>query len=1240
MTRTGAKNIADAYPLSPLQEGMLFHSLYAPGKGMFIAQWTGYLESLNVAAFQRAWEMLVDRHAVLRTAFVWEGIDRPLQVVGHHVKVPLSQRDWRGVAEAEQAVWLKSYLEDDRTRDFKLSKAPLMRLALFHVGNDDYLFVWTAHHLLLDGWSGSILFKEFAECYSAFAEGKRVVLDPPRKYSDYIDWLQHQDTSAAEKYWRGVLKGFQAPTRLPIDSSSDRSVRQIKKASAEHVRIPVGTTERLRSVCKQTEITMNTLTQGAWAILLSRYSGSLDVVFGTTVAGRPADLPGVESMVGVFINTLAVRACLDSSDWVDSWLQGLQEKQVASRRYEYSPLVKVQEWSELPRGTPLFETLAVYQNFPVVSSMLGSSKAASALKVKDYRGIEQGAYPLDLLIVPGSEISLDLHYDGERFDGVTVLRLLDHLQSLLRAMSGRPRQRISSLSILSDAEMQQLRTEWNDTQAREPGYLLVHMLFEAQVERTPERVGLFAGGSHHSYGELNCRANRLARYLRVLRVGSGQPVGICLDRSFEMAIGFLAVLKAGGAYVPLDPSYPKERLAFMLRASGATVLLTQERYAGLVSATAVETVRLDSDWHRIAKEQETNPRPRADARDLAYVLFTSGSTGRPKGVGVPHAGLAHYTQSFAKGLRLTCDDRMLQFASISFDVVLEELFPPWITGGCVVIEGWDSLPSGEDLCRDIERHSVTALELPTAYWEQWVETLVRSQRRPAASLRCLIIGGERASLDSLADWERFGIPLINVYGLTEGTITSALFELPAKGVHRPDIELPIGRPIDNTEAYVLDYNMEPLPAGLGGELYIGGAGLARGYVGRPDLTAERFVPHLFDGPGARLYKTGDRARHLLSGDIECLGRIDHQTKMRGYRIEMGEIEDALREIPAVRQAVVVVQEGEAGTAVGPGISIFDDELVMQRLYRLTPERAEGLLADVASLPEDAIAELLAMEMQSTGEESQTKVRRHREFDISVTLHTREFIRPPRPAQRNGLLRRALDEFSDDLRHLDEMATRMVPGSARPRLHKAWRESAAEYDGSQLVIQGQQVMQDWERPLMKAMAEIVTESHGDVLELGFGMGISATYIQEFGVRSYTVVEANEGVAEYFERWKRGYPGRDIRLIHGRWHDVADKLGTYDGVFFDTVPINEEEYVKEVIDNVVMAEDIFPTTARCLRRGGVFTWYTNEVDSFSRRHQRLALRYFSSITLSLVKPLRPPHDCHYWQSDSMVVVKAVK
>jgi hypothetical protein len=421
--------------------------------------------------------------------------------------------------------------------------------------------------------------------------------------------------------------------------------------------------------------------------------------------------------------------------------------------------------------------------------------------------------------------------------------------------------------------------------------------------------------------------------------------------------------------------------------------------------------------------------------------------------------------------------------------------------------------------------------------------------------------------------------------------------------------------------------------GEAGEVYIGGPGVARGYLRRPDLTAELFLPDPSGGePGARLYRTGDLARLLPTGDLEFLGRRDEQVKVRGYRIEPGEIEAALRQHPEIADVVVVARER---TAADPDARDAADAAVLAAgLAALPAEEAERLLSSIELAPEPP-------EPTSRSGRGRHFTRRSRGFELSLALQDDGFIATPAASQRSWLVNQVLDEAVADLEHLGRIAPSFVPGSERERIaSRRWQESAARYDGRQLEIAGQQVMQDWERPLMRAMAEVAAESHGDVLEVGFGMGISATYLQEIGVRSYTVIEPNAGVLAEFERWRAGYPGRDIRLLRGKWQEVTDQLSTYDGIFFDTYHNDEKEYVDHVLQGVTYAEHFFPTAAACLKEGGAFTYYSNEIDSMSRRHQRRILEFFRSVTLSVVKPLHPPADCNYWWAGSMVVVKAVK
>lgn len=538
-------NVEDIYSLSPIQQGMLFHTLYAPNSSVYFAQSSCRIEGdFNISAFKQAWQQVIERHSVLRTAFIWEGLDEALQVVRQEVDLPWVQHDWRKLSRDEQQDQLEAFLQKDRERGFDLSNAPLMRLILIQMDEKIYQFIWSHHHLLLDGWSTPLVLNEVIAFYEALHHGQNLHLRRSRPYRDYVAWLQQQDLTKAEAFWRKALSGVSAPTSLGVDRTSAKSAREQESYAEERIKLSVATTATLSSFARQHQLTVSTLVQGAWAILLSRYSREQDVIFGATVSGRPATLAGVESMVGLFINTLPVRMqVLPKTDLV-SWLQQLQAYQSEMRSYEYSPLVQVQGWSEMPRGVPLFESIVVFENYPIETSL---NQQDGNLNFSDARGFEQTNYPLTLVVAPGLELSLRMIYDCQRFDAITIGSMLGHLQNLLKSIIANPQQRLQDLQLLSEGQRQQILVKWNQTKQEYPQQQCIHQLFEAQVEKTPDAVAVVCGKEQLTYSQLNCRANKMAHYLQSLGVGSETLVGVCVERSIGMVVGLLAILKAGAA---------------------------------------------------------------------------------------------------------------------------------------------------------------------------------------------------------------------------------------------------------------------------------------------------------------------------------------------------------------------------------------------------------------------------------------------------------------------------------------------------------------------------------------------------------------------------------------------------------------------------------------------------------------------------------------------------------------------
>ncbi len=975
--------IEDIYPLSPMQQGMLFHTLYEPHSGTHVLQLCCRLAgALDRTALRRALDRVVERHAVLRTSFVWEEVAEPLQVVERSVPLPLAEEDWRGLDAAEREARLASYLASDLTSGFDLAQPPLLRLLLAREAEDGHRLVWSSPLLLFDGWSMPRLIGEVLACYQAFSRGEQPALAATRPYRDFIAWLHARRArggeaalAQAEAYWRRELGGFTAPTPLP----GDRGTAAIGTATAEgtagaagaagaasgngagggpvmasrQLLLPAAATAALAAFGRRQGVTVNTLVQGAWALLLAHGGGAGEVVFGATVAGRPPELPGVESMIGVFINTLPVRVAAAPRQPLAAWLRELQQRQAAARQFEHLPLARIQGWSELPPATPLFGSLVVFENYPV--AMPHGNGAGGGLGLEDLRFVEANHYPLTLEVVPGDRLQLKLTYDRRRFAAAIVVDLLARVAATLAAMPAMPAAAtVGELPRFGPEVRHRLLHELNAGPPRPAGAAPppLHALFEAAAAARPAAVAVACADQQVTYGELARRTSLLAGRLQRLGVGVESRVGLCLPRSLDAVEAIVAVLRAGGAYVPLDPELPDARLAFLLADAGVRVVLTLQALAPRLTALAAlapavagapvspqeppaaspapaaswQVVALDAmpalELVAPAVAEAGSPGPGSPAgtapapwqaaapppEAAAYVIYTSGSTGRPKGVVVSHGAAARLVAATQPWFGFGPGDVWTLFHSYAFDFSVWEMWGALATGGRLVVVPYLVSRSPEELHRLLAGEDVTVLnQTPTAFRQL--------QALPAgapAALRLVIFGGEALAPASLAPWlARHGDArprLVNMYGITETTVHVTYRPLGRADAAPGAAASPIGVPIPDLQLHLADAGLELVPPLAPGELCVGGAGLARGYLDRPGLTAERFVPDPWSGvPGARLYRSGDLGRRLPGGEVEYLGRADSQLKIRGFRIEPGEIQAVLAAHPAVRDAVVVAQ---------------------------------------------------------------------------------------------------------------------------------------------------------------------------------------------------------------------------------------------------------------------------------------------------------------------------------------------
>lgn len=905
MKNNTVDNITDIYPQSPLQKGMIFHMLSDPLSEAYIIQITLDLDgNVNIDALKQAWQGVIDYYDVLRTGFEWEDLDEPLQCIYRVATPEWIVNYWQDLSTNDQELEWKRIIEQDRRQRFDLTTPPLMRFHLVKLSNMHFRLLWSSHHILLDGWSTPLVINQMLKAYEFICKNQPIVFGRKHLYKDYIEWLLKQNKSKSNLYWKNLLSGFNGPTILGNKKSSE-VVKPIY--IKESINLSIEIYDEIKQFAQANQLTVGTILQGAWGYLISQYSGNDDVVFGGVVSGRSNDLPEIDKQIGLFINTLPIRIRIKHNETVLSYLKQLQHQLISSRKYEYTALWEIQNICNHSVKKPLFENIFIFENYPPNNNEKTTEfpQSFSITNIQSYDkapyGLTASAGELD------NKLWLTISFDKNQYSQIDIQQMLLHYQQLLKIITVNTQIQLVNVFLLTPEEQHQILVKWNQTEADDAKQTTIHQLFEEQVNRTPDNVAVIFENESITYRKLNEKSNQLSHYLQKHGVRPDVPVAICVERSIDLIIALLGILKASGGYVPLDPAYPKDRLNYMFEDSKAKLLLTQTRYKPLFSRN-IKIINLDESKEIINKELTSNLSVKMNPLNLSYMIYTSGSTGKPKGTMNTHIGICNRFQWLQNTYKLTEASNVLQKTPYSFDVSLWEIFWPLSVGAISVLAKPDGQKDPVYLIKLIQERNISILHFVPSMLRVFLET---PQAKNCTTLKKVLTGGEVVPMDILEKFYEVlpNSKLCNGYGPTE-TSNGVCYYICG---HKLDIQsIPIGRPIANTQAYILDYFLNPVPVGVPGELYIGGIQLGRGYINRPDLTAERFVANPFsDKPGERIYQTGDLCRWLPDGNIEYLGRIDHQVKIRGQRVEFGEIETCLKGYPQIKEAVVSVNDDKS-----------------------------------------------------------------------------------------------------------------------------------------------------------------------------------------------------------------------------------------------------------------------------------------------------------------------------------------
>ena len=943
-----ARDIEHLYPLTPMQQGLLFHTElsgsemadHGSARDLYVNQVALDIEHLPVARFKSAWAAAVQRHPILRAAFLrLPGSEQPVQLIRRDAALVVREVE---LDASDQP--LADMLAVERETPFDLQAAPLMRVLLIRQSETLWKLVWTFHHILLDGWSSAAVLGEVIQAAMSDAAPQ-----PAGHYGDYVDWLLSRDVERSKTFWQRHLAGFDQPTLMaaaltaPTSSTGEPLPNQVRVISMDL------NSELLNSTARRQRVTVNTLIQAVWVLLLQRYTGQQRVAFGATVSGRSAQVPGIERMLGLFINTLPLVQAPQAGQKVGDWLNDLQAHNLELREHEHTPLFEAQRYAG-HAGRDLFDSLLVFENYPVDAVL--RDKQANGVNLGSVELSDKTHYPLSLAVVAGEHAHVHVNYHSNVFSAGQIERLCGHFQALLDGLCRFPEARIGDLSMLTEGDITAMHA-WNTPPFSPYVDRPIHELIADHARIRPDAIALVHGEQRLTFAEFDRRANQLAHALRARGIGTEVRVAIAMERGIDLWLAFFAVLKAGGAYIPLDPDYPTERLRYMLEDGGVKLLISHDAALGRVPVGDVPLLNIDE--LDCSSEPETAPDVVIHPQQLAYLIYTSGSTGKPKGAAIAHADISMHIQTIGERYRFTPEDRKFHFLSISFDGAHEGWMMPLCYGARVVLRDQE-LWSVEQTYDTLIREGITVASFPPSYLRQLSDWAGVQGKGPGVKTYCF--AGEAFSREMLHDVIRNLQPLwiINGYGPTETVVTPTLWLASAEIADFRTAYAPIGDLVGDRQGYVMDADLNPLPQGIAGELYLGGA-VARGYLDRPGATAERFLPHPFRA-GERIYRSGDRVRLNNEGLLEYLGRIDHQIKIRGFRIEAGEIEAALKACGGVREALVIVRDspngkqllGYVGGSVD-GEGLTEDSLKQQLKNTLPEYMVPAHIVIMARLPQ-------------------------------------------------------------------------------------------------------------------------------------------------------------------------------------------------------------------------------------------------------------------------------------------------